>query len=153
MSDQHPSQKLADEFAAGFRALADLLEVNPQLAEDMRYGAGDLFAMPEFNGAVTNQRERLAEWMRAAKSHGAKVTKDASTDNFKAVLTFGAVRVKVLANREAVCERVVTGTETVTKTVKDPALLAEVPEVEVTETVEIVEWQCKPLLAAEQVPA
>ena len=54
------------------------------------------------------------------------------------------VKWKVVAAREAVCERVVTGTETVTKSVPDPSIL--VPLVEVTEEVETVEWVCSPLL-------
>ena len=50
------------------------------------------------------------------------------------------VKLKVVVAREAVCERVVTGTETITV----PAMEA-VPER--TEIREIVEWRCEPLLA------
>ncbi len=46
------------------------------------------------------------------------------------------------------CKKVVT-TETVTRTVPDPAVLATVPMVEVTQDVENVEWVCEPLLATE----
>lgn len=51
----------------------------------------------------------------------------------------GAVELQHHANRDDVCERVVTGTRTVTK--PDPAA----PLVEVEE--EVVEWRCSPLLA------
>ena len=50
------------------------------------------------------------------------------------------VKLKVVVAREAVCERVVTGTERFTV----PAMEA-VPER--TEIREIVEWRCEPLLA------
>lgn len=57
----------------------------------------------------------------------------------------GTIDLHVGAYRDQVCERVVTGTREVTKTVPDPAVV--VPQVEVTETVEDVEWVCTPLLA------
>ena len=56
--------------------------------------------------------------------------------------------VKFVAFREEVCERVVVGTREVTRTTKDPELLAQLPDVTVTETEEVVEWRCSPLLAA-----
>lgn len=56
------------------------------------------------------------------------------------------IRLLVQVERAAVCERVVTGTTTVTRTVPDPDALAAVPTVEVTEDVEQVEWRCQPLL-------
>lgn len=55
----------------------------------------------------------------------------------------GIVQLEVVVNRESVCRRVVTGTETVTETVPDP----DAPLVEVTKEVDTVEWQCEPLLA------
>lgn len=52
--------------------------------------------------------------------------------------------VNIITDREAVCRRVVTGTREVTKTVPAPGA----DTVEVTETVEDVEWVCdEPLLA------
>lgn len=64
---------------------------------------------------------------------------------FDATATIGdAIRVTVTAFRDDVCERVVTGTREVTKTIPDPAV--DVPTIEVTETVEDVEWVCGPLM-------
>lgn len=60
----------------------------------------------------------------------------------------GGVGINVIATRDEVCERVVTGTREVTKTIPDPAV--EVPTIEVTETVEDVEWVCGPVLREEQ---
>lgn len=64
---------------------------------------------------------------------------------FDAVAKIGVIELQVGAYRDQVCERVVTGTREVTKTIPDPTV--EVPVVEVTETVEDVEWICGPLLA------
>ena len=64
----------------------------------------------------------------------------------------GDVTVKMLASRDEVCERVVTGVETVTETVPDPELVAQVPLVEVNRAVELVEWVCRPLLAVASCP-
>ncbi len=66
---------------------------------------------------------------------------------------FGALAVVASVPREEVCERVVTGTREVTESVPDPEAMKEVPIVEVTKTVEDVEWRCRPLLAAEREPA
>lgn len=56
----------------------------------------------------------------------------------------GGVGINVIATRAEVCERVVTGTREVKKTIPDP--MVTVPTIEVTETVEDVEWVCGPLL-------
>jgi hypothetical protein len=61
---------------------------------------------------------------------------------FKHVLPSG-LELDVTVSRPAVCERVVTGTREVVKTVPAP----DAPMVEVTEVVEDVEWVCEPLLA------
>lgn len=146
ISDANAELKLAAERAAGFRALADLIEANPQLASDLYLQ--NFLAMPLHNPKVTDQRARLAEWATAALGQGAKFTKRVDKDHFSGIVDFGPFSIEVLADRDEVCERVVTGTETVTKKVKDPEALAAVPEIEVTEEVETVEWVCRPLLAA-----
>jgi hypothetical protein len=60
----------------------------------------------------------------------------------------GGVGINVIAQRDEVCKRVVTGTREVKKTIPDP--MVTVPTIEVTETVEDVEWVCEPILAAER---
>lgn len=52
---------------------------------------------------------------------------------------------ELTAYRDEVCERVVTGVETVTRRIPDPSVT--VPTVEVTDEVETVEWRCGPILA------
>lgn len=59
---------------------------------------------------------------------------------------FAGVILAAYAERNEVCDRVVTGTREVTREVRDPEALAAVPLVSVTETVEDVEWVCTPLL-------
>jgi hypothetical protein len=55
----------------------------------------------------------------------------------------GAVHYDVMVHREAVCRRVVTGTEEIVSLVPAP----DAPMVESVETIETVEWVCEPLLA------
>ena len=145
MSDTHPDQGLADQYAAGLRALADMIQGNPELAPLASY----LNSTNVFYGWT---KEDLALIARTAKASGFKVDKDAFSDVYKLELHHGPVGFSVLSQRDQVCERVVTGTQVVTKTVKDPEILATVPEVELTETVETFEWRCGSLLA-EDTPA
>jgi len=125
------------------RAIADLIEANPDLAATPLY----LRDIPLWH---VLDAETLAALARAGKRHGATVEKlygeGGYEDKFNLRLTFGAVSVKVLSYRHVVCERVVLGTDEVTRAVPDPDALAAVPTVEVTETVERVEWRCSPLL-------
>lgn len=139
-----PHEKLAAEQVAGLRALADFIEANPEQALSMRvplkYLGSHIAADP---------KTAFASFAAAGARAGLAVDKEYSTDYAKVAVTFSpAVVVTHQADRAEVCERVVVGTETVTKLVPDPAKLAAVPEVEVSEEVEIVEWQCLPLLAA-----
>jgi hypothetical protein len=129
------------EYATGLRALADMIESTPEIPADY---------LEQMNVWYAKSPEILSTLTRAALRHGAKVDKNAFSEVFDLRLSFGPVTARCLANRDNVCERVVTGTETVTKTVPDPVALAAVPTVEVTEVVEISEWKCGSLLAAEK---
>lgn len=134
--------------ADGLRALADMIEQNPEVAE-----FASLSGLYAFH--VSSAADH-ATMIRAALKAGAKVDKDISEELYNVTLTFGPVSAMVLAYREQVCERVQVGTETVTRAERDPkaveAALAEIPETEVTEEVPVYEWQCKPLLASESDP-
>lgn len=132
-------QTLARQQADGLRALADMIEDNPEVA---RFASVDgLYA---FHVTTAADQAILA---RAALRSGAKVDKDVWEKQHNLILRWGVVGAYVLASREDVCERVVTGVETVTEVVPDPEVLATVPKVEVTREVEKYEWVCKPLLA------
>lgn len=137
--------KRAGDILGGLRALADLFEANPELTEDFRYS--DTFRKLHLPSSYhEDPRGTLAAWARAGKASGATVVKDydAKYSAVTVALT-DEVKVYVYADREQVCERVVTGTETVTVQVPDPTVV--VPLVDVTEVREIVEWRCTPLLA------
>lgn len=136
------NEKLAAEQAAGLRALADLIEANPDLAKHAAY-------LRTLNIWHSDDAKIVEAIARAGLRHGAKVQKEYSDTIFQLRLSWGPVTAELLSYRDEVCERVVVGTETVTKTVKDPDALAAVPEIEVTEEVEKVEWICRPLLATE----
>lgn len=139
--------ELAHQQAAGLRALADMIELHPQLAEALRYTI-DKVNVP-IGHVVGDVRAAMADFVRAGARSGATVTKEQDDTWSGVTLLWGPVGIHVYAARAAVCERVVTGVETVTKTVPDPEALAAVPTVEVTEEVEQVEWRCHPLLADE----
>lgn len=126
--------------AADLRRLADMVEGSPDVFEMFRYAFYGINVFPD-------GKDKMAAFVRAGLKHGAKVDKKFNDTWFSAVVTFDSVSVEGNAHREEVCERVVVGTETVTKTVKDPEALAAVPEIEVSEEVETVEWRCGPLLA------
>jgi len=132
--------------AEGLRALADLLEQNPELAEQTRY---NLEAINVPCSSADDPVATIAAFVRAGLAHGASIEKEYDSKFGGATISWGTVGIHVYTYREEVCERVVTGTETVTKQVPDPAA----PLIEVTEEVEQVEWRCRPLVAAEQAPA
>lgn len=138
-------EELAGRQAAGLRALADMIEQNSEIAPLADYLLRNACV---FSAKAPEHHALLA---RLAMRYGAKVNKSISNELYNLDLSFadGAVVATVLAHRADVCERVVTGVEVVTKTVKDPAAVAALPDLEVTEEVETVRWECKPLLAAE----
>lgn len=139
----HPDQQLADDTAAGLRALADWIQANPEVVANFSRRLR-ISAYPRSSDVAAE----FAQLGRLARKHGATVKKDVSEQMYNLALNFGAVTVQVLAYRQEVCERVVVGTREVTEEVPDPEALAAVPTTTVTRTEDVVEWQCKPLLAA-----
>lgn len=133
------------DLIAGLRSLAGMLEARPDLARRIRYSSPQILVSAD-------DKQEVAEFVRAAKAHGATITKSASdaSNYFSALCQFGRITLDVYVPREEMCERVVVGTETVTTKVPDPVALAAVPHVEVTETVEKVEWRCHPIMAPVQ---
>ncbi len=142
-AQQRRNEEKVAEMAAGLHALADMIGANPDLAPLATY----LDGVSVFYAWTKDDLARIALARLAA---GAKIDKGAVGDVYKLTMRFGPVGVRALADRGDVCERVVTGVETVTTIVPDPVLVAAVPTVEVTEQVEQVEWVCRPLLASEK---
>lgn len=119
------------EYIAGLRLLAQILEANPHLPSP----DGEI-AWPILDDA----RATLAALIKAVPG---TITKDYSDGYFRMRFALRGLQMRVWAIREEVCTRVVTGTTRVTKTVPAP----DAPTIQVTETVETVEWICEPILA------
>lgn len=143
------STSTTNSTADKLRIVSDLLDAHPDLPTPcvFAYGSGTV--------EVTWQLMNNAEHKNAQKDGaraiiaalGGKWSKNPWDDRFDFARNLGDdIKLQIFTHRDQLCERVVTGTETVTV----PAVEA-MPER--TETREIVEWRCQPLLADEQVPA
>jgi hypothetical protein len=131
-----------DEYIAGLRQFADLLEHDQAIPLP---DARDV-AWYYFGRGVEYDTQKVAAVDLARRLPG--VQKKAVTgDLFRLRGSIAGLKTQIIVDRPAVCERVVTGTETVTRQVPDPSVV--VPTVEVTEVVEHVEWVCGPLLDRE----
>jgi hypothetical protein len=130
----------------GLRALASVLEAHPEVPLPYE-GTGTEMAFHFLHGA--DPRAAMAETARALPCAWRKETRDYEdgTAYFDLHGQLAGLKVRLCAYRDAVCTRVKVGTREVTETVKDPAALAGVPEVEVTRTEDIVTWDCGSLLA------
>lgn len=127
-------------YIAGLRQLADLLEQHAELP--LPWSGGPHSTLDVF---VQTKDEAVA-YSRAIPGRKDKDFTDGAY-GFQLQGAIGGLHLRVYAPRGEVCERIVTGVETVTEQVPDPDALALVPTVEVTREVETVEWVCSPLLA------
>jgi len=127
------------EYTAGLRALADLLDANPDVPVP-HSGSSKSFAIEWILANNPHQRELLAV---VARFIPGAVRKDASTKFFDISGKVRGLHLHAWADRNEVCTRRVVGTHQETKQIPDPAASL----VEVTETVEEVEWDCGPILA------
>lgn len=137
MNVQESQQR--SEYTAGLRALADLLDASPDVPLP-HSGASDSFPIEWMLANDDDQREMLAVIARFIPG---PVRKDARSKFFEINAKAGGVYLRAWANRDEVCVRRVVGTHEETKRVPDP----KAPLVEVTETVEDVEWECGSILA------
>jgi hypothetical protein len=131
-------------YTAGLRALADLLDDNPQvpLPYDGTRSPITIHHLFAQNGGSV--REEFLDTVRAFP--GRKV-KDPGDHYYDVEVQLHGLSIQITTFRDEVCERVVKGSREVTREVPDPDALAAVPTTTVTETVEDVEWVCQPLLA------
>ncbi|GGM84975.1 hypothetical protein GCM10012275_64670 [Longimycelium tulufanense] len=143
MSNSHTN--LAAQQAAGLRALADMIEANPKLAENFNYALTHSGIRAHLRWG--DRAAELGHIARIAKRHGATVSKDIDDQWHNLALNVGGIKVEVLARRNEVCERIVVGTREVVEEVPDPEAMAAVPTVKRKRTEEIVRWECRPLLA------
>lgn len=131
-----------ESYISGLRKLADLLETQPELPLPYGSGAGNSSSQRVTFYFLGAPRDLFIE---AARCLPGPLTKEVEHGTYRVIAHLDGLHAEVVAYRNDVCERVVTGTREVTKTIPDPKVT--VPVVEVTETVEDVEWVCSPLLA------
>lgn len=137
------SERTRAEQIAGIHQLAVWLEQNPDVPIP-----SNLAGHPNHVGIhVRNSEDQKAIVAAIARALPGQVEKSVfGADNEVFGLDGiapGGIGISVYADRDAVCKRVVTGTREVTKTIPDPTA----PTIEVTETVEDIEWVCEPLLS------
>lgn len=138
---QQHIDKMADRLAAARAAcnqIATWWERHPEVP--LREHSGDEGRLV----AWANSADEWSAWAAALKDGAAigEVAKEGNSSYLYYKRKFGAVTVEIIGEHEAVCERVQTGS--VLRTVPDPALVAELPTVEVEEPV--YEWKCPPVL-------
>ena len=127
-------------YIAGLRQLATWLEGNPDLPLPVD---GANTCMP-----IGWQPEDRSQMAALARAFPGPVKKDADEQMYRIDAAFAGLHVRAYAYRAKVCERVQTGTETITEHVPDPDM-PPVPLVAVTREVPTYVWECPPLLAAD----
>jgi len=73
-------------------------------------------------------------------------TKSGTESTYTLVKEFGSIEVRFVFYRDAVCEKRVVKTETYEQSGPDPERMAEIPDVIITKTREVIEWDCPVLL-------
>lgn len=138
-----------ERYIDGLRVLATALEEHPEIPLPYQgrlteLTFNDFLNAPDPRAAMAEVARLLpCEWRK--RFWGGDGSEPGSS-YFSLMGEIAGLKVELTGYRDAVCKRVVTGTREVTETVRDPAKLAEVPEVEVTRTEDIVEWDCGTLL-------
>lgn len=133
-----------EEVIAGCRALADLLEEHPTMPSPTFLGF-DLYVGRDWQAgddAPDTRRDRVAETLRALPG---TFTRHEREDGYMVWQgTLGGILVTLRTEREAVCERVVLGVETVEVDASPEVVIPARPGR--TEEREVVEWRCAPVL-------
>lgn len=139
------------EYIMGLRMLADVLEGHPEVRLPVygRSGARIHFYFDGTPDGITAMAAARRAFPCTWEKH---FTGGENTDWFDLRGELAGLEIELYTPRDAVCERVVTGTREVTEIVKDPEVLAKVPEIEVTKVIEEVEWRCHPVLATGPAP-
>jgi len=136
-------------FIDGLHQIASFLAEHPEVPLPAlgSYAAGSflptlsIFTQAQSGDEKRDQRAMLADIARAMGK-----AEKSTRHEFAIWRQFAGVALVAYAQRDEVCERVVTGTREVTEEVRDPEALAAVPLVSVTKVIEDVEWVCTPLL-------
>lgn len=126
------------------RQLMDALEANESIPLPYH---GRITPLAIYFNGLDDARRRLATAARAIPCKWSKTADDkpaGSTAWLEMDGVLGALRVKLLAVRDDVCERVVLGTEE--REVEEVVRPAETRTI--TKPVEVVEWRCHPIMSA-----
>lgn len=132
------------------RAATDFIAAHPHLpapyVSSFNRGEVDLnyYLQIRNPGDLAEQKDVAAAIVRAV---GGDWDKEPWGDQFRFTATRGPLKFDVQVKREAVCERIVVGTETVTLPATEAQVIDAQPER--VEQREVVEWRCLPLLAAQ----
>ncbi|WP_116051916.1 hypothetical protein [Amycolatopsis palatopharyngis] len=87
---------LAQQQAEGLRALADMIEQNPELAEELRYSAMEGVNIPILHNAAST----IAAFARAGVAHNAQIEEHSNEKHAGTYLRWGPVGIHVYARRE-----------------------------------------------------
>lgn len=127
--------------AESLRLAADLVEQYPNLpAPYVTSGSNGRAHVSWYLQNEGTLAEQKADAARLVRVLGGKWNKMGGASDFYFKQVRGALYLTVAVQREAVCERVVTGTKAV-------VLPAQEAQPERTVELEIAEWRCEPLLA------
>lgn len=134
------SDTIHPDLARNLRAVADLLDAHPDLPNCYITAHGSTGAVKvDWQAWCT---DKAAAALVVSTIPGTWERDELFDDEARWIQQRGLITLDVSVKRDLVCERRVVGTETVTI----PAVAAQ-PER--TETRDVVEWDCKPLLAPE----
>ncbi len=128
------------DYINGLRSVARFVNGHRGILQSYEAVEGETFNL--FPGTA----EKMAEWTRLLLDGAplGAVGKEVSDHGMTITRRFGPHRLSLYIPRDRVCKKVEVGTRIVTK--PDPAALAAVPTVEVSEA--IFEWDCAPVLAS-----
>jgi len=129
-----PNEDRRTAYIEGLRTLADALEANDAIPLPYDGTASEL-------SIFCRSRDELAALTRALPGPKDKQVTDSASYGFELHGRLHGLRWVAFADRDDVCTARVVGTETVTR--KVPVVEFE----EVTETRDVIEWECHPILA------
>lgn len=121
------------EYVAGLRALADAIEAEPGIPIDRPV----TIEVYDWGGSK-------ADFQESVRGLGGVRTKHVSDAYMRVSRSFGPHRVTVVGDRDEVCTAKVIGTEEIATKVRQGE--DERPWVQVVETVDILAWDCEPVL-------
>lgn len=140
----------------GLRILADIIEREPRIGEALAYPLNTLTTygatIDAEDGTKMSEKESLRFIIDAFKGLGFQIKKDYSSSSFRLqftmeepVYTYERFGIEFVLDREAVCTPRKVGEKTVTRKIMPPSETWA----EKTETVDVVEWDCSPILATD----